>query len=154
MEDAVLIAAATVLSTLVSLAIASFYIKKAEKQTVDLLKSGIQAAIDTVNTSLTDQLDPILKTNSQAMGIIGSIGAQTKKAQAVEREVFSAIKEDLPITPDMIRQFSPKLGDMLEENPQMIGTAIQAYNKIMGGGQPTDQSYSSRPHPLAGKEEK
>ena len=109
MDQALVILISCVLSILASFGIVWYERKKADELYQDMVKQAGQAVIDTIQESITGQLDPILEVNSRAMSIIGTIGAQTKKVQVVERQVMKAVQEDLPITPDMIRSFSPSL---------------------------------------------
>ncbi len=151
MDQALVILISCVLSILFSFGIVWFERKKADEMLEVIIRSSGQALIDTIQESIQSQLDPILETNSRAMGIIGSIGAQTKKVQMVERQVQQAIQDDLPISPDMIRSFSPSLADTLEEYPELLPKALQAYQKITGGdlgGQGT-----RRKHPFGNREE-
>lgn len=151
MEQPLVILISCVLSGLFSFGIVWFERRKAQVYYKDMLQSSGQAVIETIQGSIQDQLGPILETNSRAMGIIGSIGAQTKKVQMVERQVMEAIQDDLPITPDMIRSFSPSLADTLEEYPELLPKAIQAYQKITGGSTPGGSR--SRAHPFGNREE-
>ena len=148
MEQALVILISCVLSILGSFGIVWFERRKAQIYYQDMLKSSGQAVIETISASIEEQLDPILEVNSRAMSIIGTIGAQTKKVQMVERQVLKAVQEDLPITPDMIRSFSPSLADTLDEYPELIPKAIQAYQKFTGGGGDLSSGVRARRHPL------
>jgi hypothetical protein len=68
-----------------------------------------------------------------------------KKTQAFEKELIATIQDDLPITPEMVRAFSPQLGDMVDENPRLLVTAAQVIQKIMGGQGLLDTGNASRP---------
>lgn len=119
-----------------------------------LLKSQGQAVIETINTSLMEQLDPILKLNSQAMSIIGKAGAATNQLKMMERQVMEAVNEQLPISPDMIEEFSPALAETLRKYPELMPKALQVFEKITGGGQdwgfniPTSGGSRHTSHPL------
>lgn len=100
----------------------------------EAIKSAGQAVINTINTSLMEQLDPILKLNSQAMSIIGSQGAKVNQIKMMEKQVMEAVNESLPITPDMIEEFSPALAETLRKFPELMPKAVQVFEKITGGG--------------------
>ena len=151
MDQALVILTSCVLSILASFGIVWYERRKAQIYYKDMLQSSGQAVIETIQESITGQLDPILEVNKRAMGIIGSIGAQTKKVQMVERQVMQAVQDDLPISPDMIRSFSPSLADTLEEYPELLPKALQAYQKITGGDLGGDGR--RRPHPFGNREE-
>ena len=117
----------------------------------DMVKSAGQAVIETVNVSLMEQLDPILKLNSQAMSIMGKAGAATNQMKMMERQVMEAVNQQLPISPDMIEEFSPALAETLRKYPELMPKALQVYQKITGGGGDwgfTTPSSRGRPHPL------
>lgn len=116
----------------------------------ELLKSQGQAVIETINESLQAQLDPILKVNSQAMSIIGKAGAAANQMKMMERQVMEAVNEQLPISPDMIEEFSPALAETLRKYPELGPRALQVIEKLTGGG--GDWGFnipsSRRPHPM------
>lgn len=100
----------------------------------DMIKDAGQAVIETINTSLMEQLDPILKVNSQAMSIIGKAGAAANQMKMMEKQVMEAVNEQLPISPDMIEEFSPALAETLRKYPELMPKALQAFEKLTGGG--------------------
>lgn len=99
-----------------------------------LLKSQGQAIIETINSSLAAQLDPILKVNSQAMSIIGKAGAASNQMKMMEKQVMEAVNDQLPISPDMIEEFSPALAETLRKYPELMPKAMQVFEKLTGGG--------------------
>jgi len=110
-------------------------------------------AIQTRVTSIREEVQALLDTEfeqfrpliSRAMSIAGNAGAQVKKTQAFERQLIETIQDDLPITPDMVRAFSPQLGDMVDENPRLLVTAANVMQKILGGGDLLNTGTASRP---------
>lgn len=113
-----------------------------------LLHENIEISIDSVVKEVQALLDkefeefrPLI---SRAMSIVGSAGAQVKKTQAFEKQLIETIQDDLPITPEMVRAFSPQLGDMVDENPRLLVTAAQVIQKILGGQGLLDTGNASR----------
>ncbi len=144
MLEAQLMLAATVTSALITAAMLYFYHRKAvqsvqdqseqvEIYVQDMIRGAVQSAIDTVNTSLKEQLDPILNVNTRAMTMIGNLGAKANQVKMMERQVMEAVNQELPISPDMIESFSPALAQTLRDHPEMMPKAIQVYQKLMGG---------------------
>ena len=166
MEPAAIILISSGISAVMTLLLLIFMDKKAKKiefkarlaideYVHDSIKSAGQAVIETINSSLTEQLDPILKVNSQAMSIIGKAGAATNQLKMVERQVMEAVNQDLPISPDMIEEFSPALAETLRKYPELMPKALQVFNKVTGGGDlggNVDWGFTSRAnrrvHPL------
>ncbi len=92
------------------------------------IREEVQALLDTEFAAFR----PLI---SRAMTLAGNAGNQAKKVQAFEREAIRAVQDDLPITPDMIRSFSPKLGDMIDENPELLFKGREILQKILGDQQ-------------------
>lgn len=119
---------------------------------IEAIKDAGQGVVETINSSLTEQLDPILKVNSQAMSIIGKAGASANQVKMMERQIIEAVNQDLPISPDMIESFSPALAETLRKYPELMPKAIAAYQKIMGdGGFDLGGGSRARTHPLSNR---
>jgi hypothetical protein len=145
MEPAVIVLISVCLSAVITGIVQYFTAKKASKTfetkeleltgvVQDMIKSAGQAIIETINTSLMEQLDPILKVNSQAMSIIGKAGAAANQMKMMERQVMEAVNEQLPISPDMIAEFSPALAETLRKYPELMPKALQVFEKVTGSG--------------------
>lgn len=91
------------------------------------IREEVQALLDTE----FEQFRPLI---SRSMTLAANAGAQVKKTQAFEREIVRTIQADLPITPEMITAFSPKLGEMVEENPELLIKGHQVLQRLLGDG--------------------
>ena len=129
--------------------------------TIWALRKNNETAIETISERQNDvyvKVQELLDTEfeqfrpliSRAMSIAGTAGAQVKKTQAFEKKLIETIQDDLPITPEMVRAFSPALGDMVDENPRLLVTAANVIQKVLGGGNllNTEASSQRTQHPL------
>ena len=150
-ENALIILVACSISALVSL----WFTRKSNKITAEILESKGESLFKALEDTMNEQLEPFLPLIKRSMTLAANAGASVKKVQAMEREIIRAVQDDLPITPEMISMVSPRLGEMLEESPELmpkllqIGKRMGLFGPSEGGG----LQGGSRPHPLGGREE-
>ena len=164
MDETIIILITVIISAVLSGIFALFTERRAQKAIEskeaelkqhirELLKNQGQAVINTIEEALVERLDPILKLNSQAMGIIGSQGAKVNQIKMMEKQMMEAVNESLPISPDMIAEFSPALAETLRKYPELMPKALQVFEKITGGKGDwgLNTGGGSRPHPLSSR---
>ena len=125
------------LACLISLAVTFFIVRKNNKIASETFENSILSIRGEVQALLDTEFAAFRPLISRSMTLAANAGAQAKKVQHFEREAIKAVQDDLPITPDMIRSFSPKLGEMIDENPELLFKGREILQKILGdGGQP------------------
>lgn len=120
------------------------------KITIEKAGSGLLEEVQVFLDKEFDQFRPLI---SRSMTLAANAGVAAKKVQAFEREAIRAIQDDLPITPEMISAFSPRLGEMVKENPELLFKGREILEKLMGNQLPGLPGSNSRPHPFGGREE-
>lgn len=151
MNEAIIISVSTILSAIITAGAVWFYHRKATKtleETIEyeksklqehviiLIKDAGQNLIEVMEESFKLSLAPIMAVNSKAMSMIGGLGAKANQVKMVERQVMEAVNQNLPISPDMIEEFSPALAETLRKYPELMPKALEVYSKITGGGLP------------------
>lgn len=147
------VAIAVLISTVMS-ALVTFWALRRNNQEVKISieKTG-SSLLEEVQGFLDKEFDQFRPLISRSMTLAANAGVAAKKVQAFEREAIRAIQDDLPITPEMITAFSPRLGEMVEENPELLFKGREILERLMGNQLPGLQGSSSRFHPFAGLEE-
>lgn len=120
---------------LISLVVTFYIVRKNNKIASETVQTRIVSIREEVQELLDTEFAAFRPLISRAMSIAGNAGAQAKKVQAFEREAMKAIQDDLPITPEMITAFSPKLGEMVEENPELLLKGRDILQRILGDNQ-------------------
>jgi len=141
------------ISCLLSAIFTIYVTRRNNAEASELIKSQSLSLLDRVQEQLNQEFEQYRPLISRSMTLAANAGAQAKKVQAFEREVMRAVQDDLPITPEMIRAFSPKLGDMVDENPELLIKGRDILQKVLGGGVQLNTNNASRPHPFGMKEE-
>lgn len=147
------IVAAILVSTILS-ALFTFWALRRNNQDVKIsIEKAGTGLLDQVQAFLDKEFDQFRPLISRSMTLAANAGVAAKKVQAFEREAIRAIQDDLPITPEMITAFSPRLGEMVKENPELLFKGREILEKLMGNQLPGLPGSTSRPHPFAGREE-
>lgn len=145
MDQLIVNASIILISCLLSAIFTFWVLRKNNKIASEAVQTRILSIREEVQALLDREFEEFRPLISRAMSIVGSAGAQVKKTQAFEKELIETIQDDLPITPEMVRAFSPQLGDMVDENPRLLVTAAQVIQKILGGQGLLNTEGSSRP---------
>lgn len=132
-----------------SLGITLTLLNRRVKTLREFVKNGLEAFTD----DLEEQLKPILETNSRAMSIIGTQGAEVKKFKAAERMLSQGLLEDNKLVIDGLRAVFPRLGEYIDENPEVGIELLPRIQKIISNYQETTSPYQSRSHPFRNLEE-
>ena len=144
MNQLIVNASIILLSCLLSALFTIWMTRKNNKIASEVVTTGFEDIIKEVQGLLDTEFEQFRPLISRAMSIAGSAGAQVKKTQAFEKQLIETIQDDLPITPGMVRAFSPALGDMVDENPRLLVTAANVMQKLLGGGGLLDTGSASR----------
>ena len=145
MDQLIVNASIILISCLLSAIFTFWALRMNNKIASETLKSKILSIRHEVQDLLDTEFEKFRPLISRSMTLAANAGAQVKKTQAFEKQLIETIQEDLPITPDMVRAFSPQLGDMVDENPRLLVTAAQVIQKVLGGQGLLDTGGSSRP---------
>ena len=145
-------AAAILLSCLISACFTFWVSRRSNKIAAETIQKKGEDLLEVVREHLETEFAQFRPLISRAMSIAGNAGQVAKKVQAFEREAIKAVQDDLPITPDMIRSFSPKLGEMIDENPELLFKGREVLMKILGQDGNTANT-TSKPHPFGLNEE-
>jgi len=120
------------LGTLLNACFTFWYVRRNNQKTAEILSEKGNDLFETVQNQLDEALGEFRPLISRAMSIVGTAGAQVKQVQAFEREVVRSIQDELPITPEMIGAFSPRLAEMVENNPELLIRGQQILQKMLG----------------------
>ncbi len=145
MDQLIVNASIILVACLLSAIFTILVLRKNNKIASEAVQTKVLSIREEVQELLDKEFEEFRPLISRAMSIVGSAGAQVKKTQAFEKHLIETIQDDLPITPEMVRAFSPQLGDMVDENPRLLVTAAQVIQKIMGGQGLLDTGGTSRP---------
>lgn len=116
---------------------------------VEKLRIFVSDGLETFQEEVGAQLKPVLDLNSKAMSIIGTQGAEVRKVKAAERMIATGIMDDNKLVMDGVRQIFPKLGDYLDENPEVVMDLLPRLKQMYSQVQENDgKGYTSKPHPF------
>lgn len=140
-------------STLISACFSVILLRRNNQEAKIAIQTAGDSLLGTVQEYLDKEFEQFRPLISRSMTLAANAGVAAKKVQAFEREAIRAIQADLPITPEMISSFSPRLGEMVKENPELLLKGREILEKLMGNQLPDLSGSVSRPHPFAGREE-
>ncbi|MEE9403115.1 MAG: hypothetical protein V3V47_07960 [Desulfobacteria bacterium] len=135
MNQTIIHAYMTLFACIVSACFTIYVVRRSNKMASEIVQEHTLSIREEVQALLDTEFAAFRPLISRAMTLAGNAGNQAKKVQAFEREAIRAVQDDLPITPDMIRSFSPKLGDMIDENPELLFKGREILQKILGDQQ-------------------
>ena len=110
----------SVLSTIISVIIAFFMVKRAPKVTAETVHTMIKSGINAYNDVLEEQLQPIINASSRSMGIIASKSADVRQEKAALKAFGKDIINDNESLISMVEMVSPLFGQKLRSNPDLI----------------------------------
>lgn len=125
-----------------------FLLNRRVKKLQDFVSTGLTTFQDEVGA----QLKPVLDLNSKAMSIIGTQGAEVKKVKAAEKMIATGLMDDNKLVMDGVRQIFPKLGDYLDENPEVVMDLLPRLKQMYTQVQGNELSGQSRKHPFSTEE--
>ena len=126
MEPLIVIILATVISSLFTV----FYMNRASKQTeitLNSLGSQLTQGIQDINS----QLEPIMKTNSQYMGHIQSLGENTRIETTLDRKIGLDTMDQYGDIMEGIKLAFPRVAEYLEDRPEAITKLLPRLNTLI-----------------------
>ena len=144
-----------VVSCLISAGVTIWFTRKSNADAAAIIRKQGSSMFEALEDTLNETLEPFLPLIKRSMTMAGNAGQQAQRAMAVEREIMKAVQEELPISPELVKEFSPRLGEMLENNPELLPKAMQVLRRmgLIEGEGTGGLGANSRRHPLAGLEE-
>lgn len=126
------LAALTVCSVLFSVFCAIYYIPRMVNKREEAIVEMLEAFINETK----EQIDPIVKTNSRAMGMIADKSVTVRQ----EKSAMKALGQDLIDNNEMIisavEMVSPLFAEKLRGNPQMVVSLLPQIKQILGNTDP------------------
>lgn len=119
-----------IVSTIISLGFTLFYVNRVGKQTritLDSLGETLNQGI----VSLQDQLDPIMKTNSKAMGYFQSMGQDTTIENTLDRKIGLDLKDQYGDIYEGIKLVFPRVAEYLDDRPEAITKLLPRLNTLI-----------------------
>lgn len=141
-------------SCIISACVTVWFTRKSNENAAVIIKQQGNSLFQALEDTLNEQLEPFKPLIKRSMTMAANAGHQSQRVMAVEREIMKAIQEESPISPELIKEFSPRLGEMLEEHPELLPKALQVLKKMgILEGEGMGHALQSRSHPLSGREE-
>ena len=130
----------------------SFYIVKQSRESIS---EEFQTTLSALNNDFKEQLDPIIKMNNRAMGIVSSKGLEARQVKKAERLLSEGILQQNQLLLQGIEAISPQLAEHLGENPDTLLAILPRLQGIVSklgldlGENPLSPSPApSSPHPF------
>lgn len=117
-------------STLISLVFTVFYVSRAQKSTKKILES-LQEQLHQGVQDLNDQLDPIIKANSRAMGAISGLADETKMDKALERRIGLDLMSEYSDILDLVKVTFPNVAEYVDDHPEAITKLLPRLNTLI-----------------------
>ena len=117
-------------ATIVSLGFTIFYVNRASKQTRITLNSlGVE--LNQGIQDLNDQLDPIMKTNSKAMGYFQSMSDDTHIEKTLDRRIGQDMMDQYGDILEGVRMAFPRVAEYLDDRPEAITKLLPRLNTLI-----------------------
>lgn len=121
---------AIIVFTVISSGFTVFYVNRASNQTritLNSLGTQLRQGIEDINT----QLEPIMKTNSQYMGHIQSLGDDTRIEQTLDRKIGLDMMDQYGDIYEGIKMVFPHVAEYLDERPEAITRLLPRLNTLI-----------------------
>lgn len=127
-----ILAAACVLSLVVSLGTAIFYLPKM----VNKREEAIVEMLDTFIKQTQEELKPILNTNSKVMGMLANKSADVRQQKSALNALGQDMIDNNELLISAVEMVSPLFADKLRSNPQLIISLLPQIKQILGNTDP------------------
>lgn len=117
-------------STLISLVFTVLYVRRTQKETRNVLDS-LQDQLAQGIQDLNDQLDPIIKANSRAMGAISGLADDTKMEKALERRLGKDLMGEYDDIMEIVRMTFPNVAEYVDDHPEAITKLLPRLNTLI-----------------------
>jgi len=107
-----------------------FLWKRLEKTTLsklNILGSELNSGLETIY----QDLDPIIKANSRAMGAISSLSDDTKQDKAIERRIGQDLIAQNEDVVEVIRMAFPRVSEYIDEHPEALTKLMPRLNQLL-----------------------
>ena len=117
-------------TTLLSLGFTVFMTRRASQGTLESLEKLNNELVEGIQ-GLYDQLDPIIKTNSRAMGVVSSMADESKMDKALERRIGKDLLGQNEDIFEMIKMAFPNVAEYVDEHPEAISKLLPRLNTLI-----------------------
>lgn len=108
-----------------------FLVRRASKETKNVLQ-GLDSSLQEGIENIREQIDPVIKGNSRAMGAISHLADSTKMDQALERRIGQDLMGEYDDVLEMVKMTFPRVAEYLEERPEALTKLIPRLNSLIG----------------------
>jgi len=119
-----------VIFSIVSLILMLFLWKRLEEKTIsklNVLGSELNSGLETIY----QDLDPIIKANSRAMGAISSLSDDTKQDKAIERRIGQDLIAQNEDVIEVIRMAFPRVSEYIDDHPEAVTKLMPRLNTLL-----------------------
>lgn len=116
--------------TILSIIFTVFLVNRASKHTEITLLS-LRETLHQGITDINSQLEPIMKTNSRAMGHLQSLGDETRIEQTLDRKIGLDMMDQYGDIYEGIRLAFPRVAEYLDERPEAITKLLPRLNTLI-----------------------
>ena len=95
------------------------------------LREGVFNKLLSLKDEFETILDPLIKTNSKAMGAIGSLNRDTLQDQALERRIGKDLLGQNEDILEIIKMAFPSVSEYIEEHPEAITKLMPRLNTLL-----------------------
>lgn len=117
-------------TTLLSLGFTVFYVRRVQKGTKNTLDELNNQLIEGLET-ISKELQPIIETNSRVMGVVSSMGDETKMDKALERRIGLDLMGENEDILEMVKMAFPNVAEYLEDHPEAISKLLPRLNTLI-----------------------
>ncbi|GAI35115.1 unnamed protein product, partial [marine sediment metagenome] len=119
-----------VVFSIISLILMLFLWKRLEEKTLsklNVLGSELNSGLETIY----EDLDPIIKANSRAMGAISSLSDDTKQDKAIERRLGQDLIAQNEDVVEIIRMAFPRVSEYIDDHPEAVTKLMPRLNTLL-----------------------
>jgi len=116
--------------TVISIGFTVFYVNRASKQT-EITLNSLGRQLDQGILDINSQLEPIMKTNSQYMGHIQSLGDDTRIETTLDRKIGLDMMDQYGDIYEGIKMAFPRVAEYLEDRPEAITKLLPRLNTLI-----------------------
>lgn len=107
-----------------------YLVRKSSSTTRDTLNS-LNKSLEQGILELNQQLDPVIKANSRAMGVISSLSNDTKMDSALERRIGQDMMDQYGDILELVKATFPRVAEYIEERPEAITKLLPRLNTLI-----------------------
>jgi len=119
-----------VIFSILSLILMLILWKRLEEKTLSKLQ-GLGSELNLGLKTIYEDLDPIIKANSRAMGAISSLSDDTKQDKAIERRIGQDLIAQNEDVVEIIRMAFPRVSEYIDAHPEAITKLMPRLNTLL-----------------------